>query len=390
MFVSQAHSFRQQARLAVTLAWIAGYTNILTLLRCGTVTSHASGTTSQFGRDLFSGNWHAALFALFLLFTFFVGAAASGFCTEFARRRGWLSIYVFPIIIETLLLGCFAIALEILNGTSLDSGPALFLLTGLASTAMGLQNATITRISDGTVRTTHVTGVLTDIGHETVQFFWWLSDRRMNVPPGSGPALVHSLYTHPTSRRLFLLTSIFATFALGAGLAVLADKYVPRFAMFPPVMFLLWIVYQDLTTPIAEIEASNLVGKSSDWDLPSHLAVFHLRKGVHHKSKVHRMPNLLAWSERLPADARVVILDLCDVTHLDANAASELRKLLQRFASEDRQLIIAGMTSAQFQRIHAGVAHDILSPDNVCTDIELAIARGLNLLETIPIARSQE
>ena len=50
MLVSHAHSFRQQARLAVTLAWVAGYTNIVTLLACGTVTSHVSGTTSLLDR----------------------------------------------------------------------------------------------------------------------------------------------------------------------------------------------------------------------------------------------------------------------------------------------------------------------------------------------------
>ena len=32
MFVAQAHSFVQQARLAITLAWVAGYTNIITIL----------------------------------------------------------------------------------------------------------------------------------------------------------------------------------------------------------------------------------------------------------------------------------------------------------------------------------------------------------------------
>ncbi len=52
MFVAQAQSFTQQARLAITLAWIAGYTNIITIMACGTVTSHASGTTSNLGRDV--------------------------------------------------------------------------------------------------------------------------------------------------------------------------------------------------------------------------------------------------------------------------------------------------------------------------------------------------
>jgi uncharacterized membrane protein YoaK (UPF0700 family) len=114
MFVVEAHSFRQQARLAITLAWIAGYTNIASVLVCGHVTSHASGTTSDVGRwtaeglrSLFQTNaehspsvWPPAAFALFLLTTFSLGAAMSGLITELARRRAERSIYVWPIAVS--------------------------------------------------------------------------------------------------------------------------------------------------------------------------------------------------------------------------------------------------------------------------------------------------
>src|SRR3954452_1591078 len=115
MFVSQAHSFQQQARLAVTLAWVAGYTNILTVLTCGTVTSHVSGTSSILGRDLSEGSWEKAGFAALLLVTFCAGAAISGFCTELGRRRRWESIYVLPIAVEAFLLALFALSVEIHN-----------------------------------------------------------------------------------------------------------------------------------------------------------------------------------------------------------------------------------------------------------------------------------
>src|SRR4051812_20543388 len=145
MFVSQAHSFRQQARLAVTLAWVGGYTNLVTLLACGTVTSHVSGTASNLGRDIFSGAWPLAGYAVFLLTAFFCGAAVSGFSTELGRRRGWESIYVLPVIIETTLLGLFAMMLELWKQPTDAPRAALYWMTGLASAAMGLQNATITR-----------------------------------------------------------------------------------------------------------------------------------------------------------------------------------------------------------------------------------------------------
>src|SRR4051812_37004942 len=146
MFVSQAHSFKQQARLAITLAWVAGFTNIVAVLACGTVISHASGTTSNLGNHLAAGEWRLAGYAAFLVVTFFIGAAISGFSTELGRRRGWESIYVLPMVAETVLLAIFAIGIEF-HGNSIhqgaQTGVTFLWMTAAASMAMGLQNATI-------------------------------------------------------------------------------------------------------------------------------------------------------------------------------------------------------------------------------------------------------
>src|SRR3954471_23837496 len=129
MFVAQAHSFTQQARLAITLAWVAGYTNLLTILTCGTVTSHVSGTVSQWGRDLVEGQWGAGVVTSFLLLTFLAGAMLSAVCTETGRRRGWESIYVLPMAVQAALLAAFAVGIELHNG-AVESGRGLYLMTG--------------------------------------------------------------------------------------------------------------------------------------------------------------------------------------------------------------------------------------------------------------------
>ena len=376
MFVAEAHSFTQQARLAITLAWVAGYTNILSILTCGHVTSHVSGTTSDLGREIAEGAWPVAGFALFLLATFVFGAALSGFCTELGRRRGWESIYVFPMTLQALLLAVFALGVELHEagaGRVIESGAALYWMTGVASMAMGLQNATITRISSGVVRTTHVTGVLTDLGLELVQFFWHVRDER---ELGNGRS--RALLGHISAKRLALLASIMGSFALGAGLGTLAFESFPRPSMVPPVLFLLWIIYQDIRRPIAEIEPSELVPEALG--LPPGIAVFHLRLDPRRPGKVQRLPNLALWLERVPAETRVVILDLTDVTAIDANSAFELRDLQRR--SSGRSLLLAGITPEQYTQLRA-VAHaedDADALRSICPDLDLAIARGLNLL----------
>jgi len=380
LFIVQAHSFAQQARLAITLAWIAGYTNIAALLTCGHVTSHVSGTTSDLGRGIAAGAWSLTGFSLWLLASFYVGAALSGFATDFGRRRHWESIYVLPMGIEALLLGLFAFGVELHTAGSIESGLALYTMTGTASLAMGLQNATITRISNGVVRTTHVTGVLTDLGLETAQFFFWLKDRRVDAPPGSVRALAHSSQHHPTAMRLLLLLSIVGSFALGAGLGTGAYEFMPRLAMTPPVLFLMWIIYLDLRRPIAEIEPSSLVGDAG-LGLHPRLAVFHLRRDASRQGIVHRMPNLLAWAERLPPAADVVVLDLEEVNQIDANSVLELRAVLGRMKSQNRHLILAGLSHEQCEQLRRAGTGDALDPRDVCPDLELAIAKGMNLLE---------
>ncbi len=379
MLVSQAHSFTQQARLAITLAWVAGYTNILTLIICGTATSHVSGTVAQWGRDWVEGRWGLTVFTSFLLATFLAGAMLSAVCTETGKRRGWESIYVLPVAVQALLLAIFAVWMEFRGHTTIESGRMLYVMTGLASMAMGLQNATITRISGGVVRTTHMTGVFTDLGLEGVQFLYWLRDKSKNSPPLEPRILMHSVAAHPNARRLALLGSVVGSFALGAGLGAIAYGSVPHWAMYLPVMFLIWIVWHDIRIPICEIEPSELVG-SSGIDLPAGMAVYHLRKDRGRRGKVQRLPDLLRWCEGLPAACRVVILDLGDVTVLDANAALELRALMKQSSARGRRLVISGISGEKYQEMRRAGAGDALDPTNVCGDLELAIARGVMLV----------
>lgn len=375
MLSSKAHSFAQQARLAITLAWVAGYTNVITILTCGTVTSHVSGTLSQWGRILFHGQW--AGFATFLLAMFLAGAFISGLCTETGRRRGWESIYVLPMAIQAVLLTAFAINVELHNVDEIEVGKGLYLMTGLASLAMGLQNATITRISNGVVRTTHMTGVFTDLGLESAHHVFRVLDRRKSAPEAS----LEATSAMSDARRLLLLISVAGSFAVGAGLAAIAYERMPRWAMIPPVLFLIWIVYRDVRIPICEIEPMRKLKAGYGAVLPDSMAVFHLRKDRNRVGDVHRLPDLLSWCDRLPLSQRVVILDLKAATSLESNDALELSALIRQSAGRGRRIIIAGLSRQQYETMWADNPADAPSTDNFCPDLDLAIARGLALLD---------
>jgi hypothetical protein len=243
---------------------------------------------------------------------------------------------VLPIAIEAALLASFAIGLEFTDQSDRASGMTVFWLTGVASMAMGLQNATITRISSGVVRTTHVTGVLTDLGLESMQFLLWVLDRRKDSPPNPVVALVRSVRVHPTTKRLALLVSIVGSFALGAGLGAVAHNSVERWAMFPPVVFLLWLIFRDVAIPIAEIEPSALVGGAGGLDLPPSIAIFHVRQDLDRRRRMHQLPDLQAWADRLPVTARIVVLDMGEKSNFDTSAVLELRAVLAKFGRDAR------------------------------------------------------
>lgn len=388
MFVIQAHSFVQQARLAITLAWVAGFTNILTILTCGQVTSHISGTASNFGRNVADGAWAAAAYPLWLLTAFFVGAAASAVMTEAGRRRGWESIYILPMAVEALLLTLFAISIELHVPASCGTGAGLYWLTGSASLAMGLQNATITRISGGVVRTTHATGILTDLGLESVQFALWAWDKRRDFPPGSARAIIHSVRTHPSARRLVLLATIITSFTFGAGLGTIAFDHFSKFAMFPPVFFLLWIIYQDIRRPISELEPSDLINRDYGLDLPKALAVFHIRRNATGQVGIHRIPNLLAWADRLPTETRVIILDFAEIALLNRNAVFEVRAVLDKLESQGRRLILSGISPEIYSELRRSDGRNNIDVSCVFSNLELAVARGLAALYELAHSRA--
>src|SRR6478672_11566403 len=149
MLSARAYSFRQKSQLAISLSWVGGYTNIIAFLALGTLASHVTGTVTHLAQSVAVLNYERATFFGFLVLSFTAGAALSGSMTECARRRGWRSKYMLPIALEAFLLALLSIHLK--YRLTPPTGRELYEAVGLISLAMGLQNATITRISGAVV-----------------------------------------------------------------------------------------------------------------------------------------------------------------------------------------------------------------------------------------------
>src|SRR5690606_35153425 len=130
---------------------------------------------------------------IFMLFTlsFLAGAFLCGIMVEFMLRRRPAISHAVPMFLEMTILVVVGMASDTSKAPALIALPLLF--------AMGLQNALVTKVSKATVRTTHLTGLFTDLGIELAQLFFYRERHSVSK----------------LSRSVFLRVTIITFFFLG-------------------------------------------------------------------------------------------------------------------------------------------------------------------------------
>jgi len=151
--------------LGLVLAFVAGAINAGGFLAVEQYTSHMTGIVSAMADNLALGTVDLALAGLGALLSFVIGAACSAILVNYSRQYDMHSEFAFPLMLEALLLLCFG-----LMGARLSVVDGLFvsLTVMLLSFIMGLQNALVSKLSRAEIRTTHVTGIVTDLGIEVI------------------------------------------------------------------------------------------------------------------------------------------------------------------------------------------------------------------------------
>jgi uncharacterized membrane protein YoaK (UPF0700 family) len=156
--------------LARYLAFVAGAVNSGGFLAVHQYTSHMSGIISAMAGNLVGGSIRLVLIGAAAVFSFLFGAAATSLMVRLARKRELHSEYALPLVVEAGLLVVFALTGHVFKtrGSEIEATIMLLCFT------MGLQNAMITKISGAVIRTTHMTGMVTDVGIEVGHFFYSL------------------------------------------------------------------------------------------------------------------------------------------------------------------------------------------------------------------------
>lgn len=206
-------SSEANVQLGLSLAFVAGATNAGGFLAVNQYTSHMTGIASAMADDLALGNVGLVLAGAGAMLSFITGAACSAVLINWGRHRQLQSEYALPLMLESVLLLCFGIL-----GGNLSERMGLFVSVTvmLLCFIMGLQNAIITKLSKSEIRTTHVTGLVTDIGIELGKLFYW---NRTNDHTDRD-------FVRANREKLLLLSMLLSMFFIGGFIGALGFKHI--------------------------------------------------------------------------------------------------------------------------------------------------------------------
>lgn len=219
-------------QLAWAMAFVAGAVNAGGFLAVGHYTSHMTGVASTMADMVALGDLETALAALSMMLSFMAGAFLCTTLISLGQRRRMRSRYALTLVLEAGLLLVFG-----LMGARLETEIRFTLPTTvmLLCFIMGMHNAVTSIISGAAVRTTHMTGTVTDIGIELSRLAYVNRHQR----PGRERIVANR-------QKLVLLLLLLVSFIGGGVTGALAFKHVGYKATIPLAIFLCFLAARPL------------------------------------------------------------------------------------------------------------------------------------------------
>ena len=154
----KSRTLKHNLQIATVLSFVAGIVNVTGFLSFKQLTTNVTGHFAFFMDDIAEFKfWKGSIYFLYI-FSFLFGSFLSSYLIEKYKENKRLNVFVIPTIIECLIL----ISIGVLSNLIELKYPDLIVC--LLLVAMGIQNSFVTKISDAIVRTTHLTGLFTDLG----------------------------------------------------------------------------------------------------------------------------------------------------------------------------------------------------------------------------------
>ncbi|TDB60020.1 YoaK family protein [Arundinibacter roseus] len=157
---SNSRSLKDNIQLGALTAFSAGMVNVASLIIFFAFTSNVTGHYAILAEEIASGQWYQVAVVMGWIVLFFTGNFLSNFIIINLNQKNAYIAHSLPLILE---IGCLLTVgiygqyyyQETLTETEIMVALMLF--------AMGLQNGLTASISNFTVKTTHLTGLTTDL-----------------------------------------------------------------------------------------------------------------------------------------------------------------------------------------------------------------------------------
>jgi uncharacterized membrane protein YoaK (UPF0700 family) len=221
----QNRTNKHNIRLASLLCLTAGFVNGGGFLAFLVLTTNVTGHVALFAEKLAKGDFRSARIVGLWMLLFLLGAFVCSFVINKVGKNQRYA-YTLPILIEIGILifvgSCGPMLRHTLITTEILAGSLLF--------AMGLQNAMVSMISGSVVRTTHLTGMFTDLGIELAAI--------IKLRPGHELRTIHA--------RIYLRIVIIVFFFLGCIFGAILYKYLKLQVFYIPTGILIIAMFFDI------------------------------------------------------------------------------------------------------------------------------------------------
>lgn len=216
------NTHNEQARIFVAglLAFIAGSVNVVGFLSTEWFTSHLSGAVTAASAAIHARHSELAIGYGALVLSFVCGSACAATLVAWSHARQLRNEFGLALLLEACLLLALGVCAERAVQIQFLFLPAMIFAM---SFLMGMQNALISKLAHASVRTTHVTGMLTDVGIELGRLAKRMLAPRQHLPEAHAASLP----------RLGLLVMMPSLFFIGGLAGAIGFQHLGFWALEP-------------------------------------------------------------------------------------------------------------------------------------------------------------
>jgi len=219
-------SLKENLMLASSTAFVAGGINVAGVIAFLAFTSNITGHVASMAKNIVELDFKGVEVFFAWLMLFFAGAFLSSFIINSFKHKSTYQAHAIPIVLEICILIFVAVYG---NNFYKETDVEREVVIGCILLSMGIQNGVVSIISGGLIKSTHLTGLITDLGAEVAEWIHPKAAKKADVK--------NKIYVRATILSFYIFGGLIAAYFF--------NLYEFKVFYFVPLI-LLTILYYDL------------------------------------------------------------------------------------------------------------------------------------------------